>query len=245
MCADLPASRAMVSVAFHQVVRGTTPFFTTLLYRWLFGRTFSTQTYLALVPVVFGVMVATYGDYTYTRSGFAMTLLGVMLAALKTIVTNKMMTGRLALGVWEILLRMSPLACAQSLVFASFNGELAGLFKYIQQEILAAETPSMQLTTRSPLFFAIVLLGNGALAFLLNVSSFTTNKLAGALTMTVCANIKQCLTILLGITLFDASVNATTLLGIAITLSGGAMYSFVELDSKRRKLNQQTAGGGK
>lgn len=218
----------MVSVPFHQVVRSTTPLFTTFLFRVMFNRTFSTETYLSLVPIIFGVTIATYGDFTFTDLGFILTFLGVILAALKTIVTNKMMTGSLALSFWEILRRMSPLACLQSILYALFTGELMAFRDFLRDELFAG-------TARfSPLPFLLVMLGNGALAFALNVSSFSTNKIAGALTMTVCANIKQCLTIVLGGLLFDVHLSRMNMCGIIITVLGGCVYSFVELDSKKR-----------
>lgn len=74
---------------------------------------------------------------------------------------------------------------------------------------------------------------NGALAFVLNVSSFSANKNTGALTMTVCGNVKQCLTILLGILLFGVKVGVLNGAGMMITLAGAVWYSMIELKSKR------------
>jgi hypothetical protein len=225
-------SLAMVSVPFHQVVRATTPLFTTLLFRLFFNRTFSTATYLSLLPIVLGVTLAVYGDdFRYSDMGFILTFLGVILAAFKTIVTNRMMTGSLALSFWEILLRMSPLAFVQSIIYAFFTGELAAFNAFLRTELFAENSP----TRTTPLGFMCVMLGNGFLAFALNVSSFSTNKVAGALTMTVCANIKQCLTIILGIMLFNVHLNMLNMWGILITVAGGVVYSMVELDSKRKK----------
>lgn len=74
---------AAVSVPFHQIMRSTCPVFTVALHRLLFGRTYPRATYLSLIPVVAGVALATYGDYHYTRAGFWLTLLGVVLASVK------------------------------------------------------------------------------------------------------------------------------------------------------------------
>lgn len=79
------------------------------------------------------------------------------------------------------------------------------------------------------------LLGNGVLAFVLNISSFQTNKLAGALTLTVAGNLKQCLTILLGIVLFDVRVGLVNGVGMAMAVAGAAWYSMVELNSKGKR----------
>ncbi|KAJ1333008.1 solute carrier family 35 member E3 [Microdochium nivale] len=228
-------SLAMVSVPFHQLVRALTPLFTTILFRVFFSRTFSTETYLSLIPIIFGVSLATYGELKFTDLGFMLTFLGVLLAAFKTIVTNKMMTGSLNLSFWEILRRMSPLACIQSIIYAWLTGELAEFYHFFTKELLA---PGYKW---SPWQFFFIMAGNGMLAFALNVSSFSTNKIAGALTMTVCANIKQCLTIILGSVLFEVNLSIMNMWGILVTVAGAAVYSFVELDSKRRLKAAQVA----
>jgi len=221
-------SLAMVSVPFHQLVRALTPLFTTVLFRVFFNRTYATATYLSLIPIVFGVSLATYGELAFSDLGFVLTFLGVLLAAFKTIVTNKMMTGSLKLSFWEILRRMSPMACMQSIIYAWLTGELAEFYKFFTEELLS---PGYKW---SPWQFFLIMAGNGALAFALNVSSFSTNKIAGALTMTVCANIKQCLTIILGSVLFEVNLSIMNMWGILVTVAGAAVYSFVELDSKRK-----------
>ncbi|KAL9096947.1 MAG: hypothetical protein Q9165_000911 [Trypethelium subeluteriae] len=146
----------------------------------------------------------------------------VSLAMVSTVVTNRLMTGELALPPLEILLRMSPLAALQSLMYASASGELSRMMDSIN----AGEISSLAW---------LALAGNGFLAFCLNVSSFQTNKLAGALTISVCSNLKQCLTILLGIVLFDVKVGLWNGLGMLVTLAGAAVYSKVELDAKAAK----------
>ena len=68
----------MVSIPFHQVVRATTPLVTTILYRVLFSRMYSGHHH-SLAPIVLGVALATYGDYSFTTLGFLVTFLGVVL----------------------------------------------------------------------------------------------------------------------------------------------------------------------
>jgi hypothetical protein len=211
--------RAMVSVPFHQIMRSTTPIFAILIYRVLYSRSYSTSTYLSLIPLIFGVVLTTYGDYYFTTIGFACTLLGTVLAATKTIVTNRLMTGSLALPALEILLRMSPLAAVQSLAFAYCTGETSEFQAWVAAGHLTPMT-------------IIALAGNGAIAFLLNVSSFETNKIAGALTITVCGNLKQCLTILLGILLFNVKVGPLNGCGMFLALIGAAWYSKNELKKR-------------
>lgn len=66
------------------------------------------------------------------------------------------------------------------------------------------------------------------------------NKKTSALTMTVAANVKQVLTIVLAVMIFHLHINVTNLFGITLTLLGGALYAKVEFDQK----NVKAAGGG-
>lgn len=75
---------------------------------------------------------------------------------------------------------------------------------------------------------------NGTLAFGLNLVSFTANKKTGALTMSVAANVKQVLTIMLAVVLFNLSINGVNLIGILLTIAGGAYYSYVEYKSRQK-----------
>lgn len=241
----------MVSVPFHQIARSTTPVITVAAYRLLFGRAYSTETYLSLIPIVLGVGMTTYGEYYFTLAGSLMTFLGVILAVAKTIATNRIMTGSLKLSPMETLMRMSPLAFFQALLIAWISGELSGAMAGaagVPAAAAASEAAApavgggaavaVRVVARavgdSPLSMALALLGNGILAFALNVSSFTANKAAGALTMTVCGNVKQCLTVLLGIVFFNVNIGFLNGVGMLVSLAGAAWYSFVELQQKAK-----------
>ncbi|BGP15878.1 hypothetical protein JCM10213v2_003868 [Rhodosporidiobolus nylandii] len=208
----------LVSVPFHQVVRAMTPLFTIVISIILYRKRHTRQTYLSLVPVVMGVVFATYGDYSFTAWGFILTLLGTLLAALKTIITNRVQVGRLKLHPLDLLVRMSPLAFMQCVFFGWWSGELDRVREYGATEMTKHK--------------AIALAMNGAIAFGLNVVSFTANKKTSALTMTVAANVKQVLTIVLAVLIFNVALNPTNLLGISLTLAGGAWYAKVELNEK-------------
>ncbi|GFP60008.1 hypothetical protein ACSS6W_005252 [Trichoderma asperelloides] len=222
-------SLAMVSVPFYQTMRMLTPIFAIVIFRVWYGRTYSTMTYLSLVPLIIGATMTTAGEMSFSDAGFLLTILGVILAALKTVVTNRFMTGSLALPPVEFLMRMSPLAALQALACATASGEVAGFRALVRSGEIHLGPASASLA------------GNGFLALLLNISSFNTNKLAGALTMTVCGNLKQCLTVMLGIFLFNVTVDFLNGAGMAVTMIGAALYSKAELDNKNKKKQQQEA----
>lgn len=212
-------SLGMVSVALHQVLRSLCPLATMGIEACL-GRRHSTRTYASILPLILGVALATAGDYFCNLAGFFMTSLGVLLAAVKTVTTNRILTGSLSLRPMEVLLRMSSLATIQCFACAYLNGEIARVYSFYQERGLP-----------SSLMFS--LFGNGAIAFMLNMVSMQANKQAGALTMTVCGNIKQSTTILLGILVFHIPTGPLNSIGICLTIFGAAWYSKVERHAKQ------------
>ena len=143
---------------------------------------------------------------------------------MKTILTNRMQKNTSTpLHALDLLLRMSPLACLQSLIYATLVKE---------PHKLATLLTSMSSQARYAL--AVKLAINGALAFGLNYVSFAANKKTSPLTMTVAANVKQCLSIILGVWVFRLQVGWLNALGIVIALAGGAWYAKVEFGGKVR-----------
>ena len=175
--------------------------------------------------------LATYGDYYFTLTGFLLTLLGVVLAAIKTVVTNRIMTGGLKLSPLEALFRMSPLAFIQALIYSYISGELAAL--NISPTLLVSSNSIAEILPNRRT--ALALLGNGFLAFVLNIASFSANKNTGSLTMTVCGYVKQCLTVLLGILVFGVKVGLVNGVGMVIALAGAWWYGILEVGSRVRK----------
>ncbi|KAJ2350520.1 hypothetical protein GGF43_004289 [Coemansia sp. RSA 2618] len=221
-----------VSVPLHQVVRGTVPVFTVLIS--LIWRTapqgYSWRVYASLVPVVIGVGLATYGDYySFTVVGFLLTLLGTVLAATKTVVTNTILVGgyRLKLPALDLLYQLSPLAFVQTLLWAAVSGELSEAWVFVQKIRSDSSTDGVY-----PLFTALV--ANGAIAFLLNISSFTASKNTSALAMTVTGNVKVVLAVVLGCAMFNVTLSGLSRFGIALTLVGGAVYSAVRLSETQK-----------
>ncbi|KAH8106426.1 TPT-domain-containing protein [Phellopilus nigrolimitatus] len=243
-------SLGLVTVPFHQVVRAATPIFVMAISFVFLQTRFSGRKVVSLLPVIAGVGFATFGDYYFTTWGLLLTLLGTFLAALKTVSTNVLQSPqpsssssgsfssthhrapssgaplpararmRLQLHPLDLLARMSPLAFIQCVAVAAVSGELERVRASAHHEMGAPR--------------ALALAANGLLAFALNVVSFTANKKVGALSMTVAANVKQVLTILFAVFMFDLTITPVNALGILLTLIGGAWYASVEYREKQR-----------
>ncbi|KAJ6613596.1 triose-phosphate transporter family-domain-containing protein [Mycena sp. CBHHK59/15] len=234
-------SLQLVTVPFHQVVRAATPIFTIVFSALLFGSQCSRTKKMSLIPVVMGVGLATFGDYYFTRAGFLLTLLGTVLAAFKTILTNVLQTPTspptpsekstlIFPSVFQrpyfsnpldLLFFLSPFAFIQCIFLAYSTGELARVSHYSSREMSSLK--------------AIALFLNGFIAFGLNVVSFSANRRVGALGMTVAANVKQVLTIVCAVFIFNLTITALNGLGIVLTLAGGTWYAWIELAEKQNK----------
>lgn len=212
----------LVTVPFHQIVRATTPIFVLIInVAWL-GYSPSSQIVLSLLPTIFGVGLATYGDYSFTAFGFFWTILGTMSSALKGVVTNQVQVGELKLHPMDLLLRLSPLACVEAVLASYYTGEAAKLQAKFRW------TPNV----------TSILLINGVLAFSMNLVSFYANKKTSALTMGVAGNIKQVLSIITAVVVFSLRISGTNLAGIIVTLCGGFYYSAVDLRMKQQRQQQ-------
>ena len=179
--------------------------------------------------VIIGVALATAGDYYFTTLGFLLTLLGTLLAALKTILTNQIQKSISSpMHQLDVLLRMSPLACIQSLMYGAAVGELQNIRTFFA---------TLSMGARFGLLAKLAVIG--ALAFALYYTSFSANSKTSPLTMTVAANIKQCLSIVLGVWIFQLQVGWMNAIGIIIALTGGAWYAKVRLGAKSRDTQEE------
>ncbi|KAJ3531189.1 hypothetical protein NMY22_g8262 [Coprinellus aureogranulatus] len=313
------ASLKLVTVPFHQVVRGSTPLFTIALSAVLFNKRSSRAKLIALIPVIAGVGFATYGDYYCTLFGFCLTLLGTILASFKTVITHHLLRPptlssssskhrlsaepiekefssrhrrvpsifkysarrvqplsvatvassavqafknidlpKLSLSPMQLLYLMSPLAFIQTSLFAYFTGELAAVNQHLRAASMAAgasHSPSLfgwnvvqvlesmglgRLGIGMPSGWLIM---NGVMAFALNVVSFYANKKIGAVGMSVAANVKQVLTVLCAVVLFNLTITTTNGVGILLTLLGGAWYARLELKEKAEEKERNSKIG--
>lgn len=153
----------------HQIIRAATPALTALLLRLLFpSKRYSYAAYLSLALTVLGVILATKatsGEYekfeslygrkpslswwsscTAPRSAVFLTILGAVLASLKSIATSQMqklplkaswrkgnrtnMFDGLGLNSLELVTLVSPLAFLQSLCLALATGECSKLVSF-------------------------------------------------------------------------------------------------------------------
>jgi len=212
-----------VSVSFNQIMRATVPAVTMLLSGPLLKETFSGVKKVSMAVVILGVMVACYGDIEFTAFGFTITLVAIIAAAVKAVVSSMILGGEYKLHPLDFLYRMSSFASFESFIWALFSGEV---------ETLVAKWDDY-----SPGLLGVVGL-TGAIAFFLNLASFYVNKITSALTLTIVANVKQVVVIVLAVIVFHTPVTLINGAGVVVVILGSIWYSVIgyqESETKKGK----------
>lgn len=224
-------SMQYVSINFNQTLRSLVPVVTMWLGTLLYGQTVSTTRQRSVWPVVIGVALAVYGDRMYvTYAGFVSTVLSVLLASAKVIVSSEFLTGSLKLAPLELLSYMAPAAFLQCVFLSIATGE-------------ATEITSRWSTELNPVVdwkpFTVLII-SGVLALGLNLTALIAYQKTSPLTCCITAAVKQVLMIVIGTAIFQTNVSMMNACGIITVLLGSSYYSYLSVTEGSKKSASET-----
>eukprot|EP00274_Cyanoptyche_gloeocystis_P001663 CAMPEP_0196662600 /NCGR_PEP_ID=MMETSP1086-20130531/49493_1 /TAXON_ID=77921 /ORGANISM="Cyanoptyche gloeocystis , Strain SAG4.97" /LENGTH=265 /DNA_ID=CAMNT_0041998075 /DNA_START=529 /DNA_END=1326 /DNA_ORIENTATION=+ len=157
--------------------------------------------------------MAAYGDIDFNIFGAFLCFVGCFLAALKSVLSNKFLSGTYSLHPFDLLNRVAPLAFLQLLPLSIFAGE--------------AEALSRNWQTYLNIHDISLILGSAVLSLLLNWVSFEVCKVTSALTMSLAGIVRDTLTVPLSVAIFGNVITTVNAAGICLALAGSACYSHV------------------
>lgn len=204
-------------VSFNQAIGATTPFFTAVFAYLMTLRRESWLTYITLVPVVTGVIIASGGEPSFHLFGFLMCIGATAARALKTVLQGILMSSEgEKLNSMNLLLYMAPIAV---------------IFLLPATIIMEENVIGITLTLAREDFKIIwYLLFNSSLAYFVNLTNFLVTKHTSALTLQVLGNAKGAVAVVISILIFRNPVSVTGMAGYTLTVIGVILYS----ESKKR-----------
>lgn len=199
-------------VSFNQAIGATTPFFTAIFAFVITFKRESSVVYMALVPVVCGIVIASNSEPLFHLFGFLVCLGSTAARALKSVVQGLLLTSEAEkLHSMNLLMYMAPIAALLLLPFTlCVEGNVAAV-----TIAKARENP----------YIIFLLLGNMTMAYLVNLTNFLVTKHTSALTLQVLGNAKAAVAAVISVLIFKNPVTAMGMAGFVITLMGVVLYS--------------------
>lgn len=211
------------SVAFVQIVRAIIPMITMILSVIFLHSKFSKWHYISCFVVCIGVALSCFGEINLTSFGLLITVFGCFLSSAKSISIKLSLTGGYELSSFDLLQRMTPIASIEMFFLILLTGENKSMIN--SQKYVCSFTS-----------IAGCLL-SGFIAFFLNLTNFLATFHTSPLTVTIVGCVKQVITIILSVIIFDKSITKTNMFGIIVTTFGSLWYGLLKLKKKQQQKN--------
>ena len=200
-----------------QTVKSSVPFFTVMLETlWLRIDQKDSRIFQSLVPIVGGVVLASWTEAEFDMTGFLAALFASVVTAFLSILTSKLL--QTSLDSPNLMYYMAPLS-ASMLVPLSLATESSGL-------------ATDWISRPDTLTLIITLTISGLVAFALNTLTFLLINNTSALTYTVVGNVKVIFSIVFSVIILGNRVGYGNAIGCLITLAGAAWYSQIKYQIK-------------
>ncbi|KAL5541022.1 hypothetical protein UlMin_002386 [Ulmus minor] len=215
-----------IPVSFNQAIGATTPFFTAIFAFLITCKKESAEVYLALMPVVFGIVLASNSEPLFHLFGFLVCIGSTAGRALKSVVQGILLTSDAEkLHSMNLLLYMAPIAALILLPFTLYiEGNIAGI--------------TIEKARGDP-FIVFLLIGNATVAYLVNLTNFMVTKHTSALTLQVLGNAKAAVAAVVSVLIFKNPVTVMGVAGFGVTIMGVVLYSEAKKRSKSNSYSQK------
>ncbi|ATY67491.1 glucose-6-phosphate phosphate translocator 1 [Cordyceps militaris] len=251
------SATSRIPVSLVHTIKGLSPLFTVLAYRFIYNIRYPKATYLSLVPLTLGVMLACSGKH-----GFGGQLLGVLQAFLAAIVfvTQNIFSKKLFNEAAKVesgvvgtnskkLDKLNLLCYSSGLAFLLtlpiwFFAEGVTLLRDVLQD------GAVELSNKPNAFdhgrLTVEFIFNGVFHFGQNILAFVLLSMVSPVTYSVASLLKRVFVIVLAILWFRSPMSPLQGLGIALTILGLYLYDRTsesnKADRKAQAMTQSRAG---
>ncbi|XP_022961269.1 probable sugar phosphate/phosphate translocator At3g11320 isoform X2 [Cucurbita moschata] len=199
-------------VSFNQAIGATTPFFTAVFAYLMTLKREAWLTYVTLIPVVTGVVIASGSEPSFHLFGFLICVAATAARALKSVLQGILLSAEgEKLNSMNLLLYMAPMAVVFLLPATLF-----------MEDNVVGITIAL---ARDDVKIIWYLLFNSSLAYFVNLTNFLVTKHTSALTLQVLGNAKGAVAVVVSILIFRNPVSVTGMFGYTLTVMGVILYS--------------------
>ena len=210
------------------------PLFTVLAYRFFFRIRYGTPTYLSLIPLTLGVILACSVEFSGNLLGILCAFGGALVFVTQNIFSKKLFNeaaraeadGSSAqsqkLDKLNLLCYCSGLAFLLTLPIWLWTDGLPMLLSYLQDSPLSP--PTVLTPAASRIFLPIEFFFNGVFHFGQNILAFILLSLVSPVTYSVASLIKRVVVITFSIIWFGSRTTPVQAAGIALTFLGLYLY---------------------
>ncbi|KAK5828927.1 triose-phosphate transporter family-domain-containing protein [Linnemannia elongata] len=216
-------SRVPLSVV--HTVKALTPLFTVLFYRVVLGTTYSKATYLSLVPLTAGVMLACRMSLEFNNLvGLTSALLSTLVFVMQNVFTKKILSGNKGKQAHQKLDKINILfysATMAAICMIPMWLYTEGWHLMFSEDPLGHESGSTGTWTG----ISWLLFLNGVSHFFQNFLAFSVLALTSPVTYSIASLIKRIVVIVASIIYFHQTLGLTQWTGVCMTFWGLWMYN--------------------
>ncbi|GFN88875.1 solute carrier family 35 member e3 [Plakobranchus ocellatus] len=206
------------TVGTYQIIKTLTTPCIIAIQTYFYGRKFSFNVKLTLIPITLGVFLNSVYDIKFNFIGIVYASVGVLITSLYQVWVGEKQS-ELQVNSMQLLYYQAPLSAFLLLFVIPFFEPLDafhGVFFNWPYEALAAVTAS------------------ACVAFSVNLSIFWIIGNTSPVTYNMIGHLKFCMTLLGGYLLFHDPIQALQLMGILCTVAGVVAYTHIKREEMRR-----------
>eukprot|EP01102_Stenamoeba_stenopodia_P014125 TRINITY_DN4660_c1_g1_i1.p1 TRINITY_DN4660_c1_g1~~TRINITY_DN4660_c1_g1_i1.p1 ORF type:complete len:389 (-),score=97.37 TRINITY_DN4660_c1_g1_i1:122-1288(-) len=209
-----------VPVSFTHTVKASSPIFTVILSKLYLGEEFTRGVLLSLIPIMVGVSLSSAAELDFNFTGFATALFSTFIFSVQNIYSKKLFRDYQFDHI-ELMFYTSTIS-----------------FLLMLPILLFVDSGSTQLLQHDSETFTNIVseyFTNGICHFMQNILAFTCLSITSPLTYSIANTFKRIFVIVSAILYFNNTVTITNALGIALAISGIALYNQTKLEGKRER----------
>ncbi|KAL8831472.1 MAG: hypothetical protein Q9191_000844 [Dirinaria sp. TL-2023a] len=223
-----------IPVSLVHTIKGLSPLFTVLAYRFFFRIRYGTATYLSLIPLTLGVVLACSVEFSGNLIGIFCAFGGALVFVTQNIFSKKLFNeaaraeadGASAqsrkLDKLNLLCYCSGLAFLLTLPIWIWSDGLPMLLSYLQDSPLSQ--PTVLPPTAASIYVPVELFFNGVSHFAQNILAFILLSMVSPVTYSVASLIKRVVVITFSILWFGSRTTPIQAAGITLTFVGLYLY---------------------